>query len=146
MPHEYARGTWQEVRSFSPAVASAPGRTIWLAGEVGLALEDADFDRETAGLGGLRFAEGFDAQVHSLFRRLRRTLERFGGRLEDIVTMTVFLTDPGQGRRFVEIRSEYFPPGQYPASALICAGSFPVPEILVEVQAVAVLPAAGQPR
>ena len=90
--------------------------------------------------------EGFEAQAHEIFRVMEERLAAFGGTLDDIVTMTVFLTDPGQGRRFVEIRSEYFPPGQYPASALICAGSFPVPEILVEVQAVAVLPAAGQPR
>ena len=142
MSRETIQGTWQEVRSFSPAVATEGGRTIWLAGEVGLAQEDAELDGETTSLIGLRLAEGFEAQVHSIFRRLRATLERSGGRLEDMVTMTAFLTDPSQGKRFVEIRSEYFPAGQYPASALIVVPQFPLPEILVEVQGMAVVGAA----
>ncbi len=142
MPREHMQGPWQEVRSFSPAVATAGGRTVWLAGEVGLAQEDAELGGETTALTGMRLAEGFEAQVHSIFRRLRATLERSGGRLEDMVTMTAFLTDPSQGKRFVEIRSEYFPAGRYPASALIVVSQFPVPGVLVEVQGMAVVGAA----
>ena len=45
-----------------------------------------------------------------------------GGRtLDDIVTMTVFITDSRYGDEFVELRKKYFTQG-YPCSALIGAG------------------------
>ena len=142
MPRDHFQGTWQEIRSFSPAVATVGGRMLWLAGEVGLVHEDTELTTETTSLTGLQLAEGFEAQVRCIFRRLQATLERAGGGLEDIVTMTVFLTHPSQGKRFVEIRSEYFPSGQYPASALIVVSEFPLPGILLEVQGMAVIGAA----
>jgi len=58
--------------------------------------------------------------------------------LDNITTMTVFITDNRFGDRFVEIRKEYFDQG-YPCSALITVHSLARPEMLVEIQAIAVL-------
>ncbi len=127
MAREYFQGTWQQNRSFSPAVATRGGRHVWLAG-VG-----ATQDEEGRSLAG-----DFEAQAHAVFRAIGRTLERAGGRLQDIVTMTVFILDVRHGDRFVEIRKQYFP-GGYPASALITVAGFARPEMMIEIQAIAVV-------
>lgn len=52
--------------------------------------------------------------------------------------MTVFITDIKNGNRFVEIRKEFFPGGRYPGSALIGIKELARPEMMVEIQAIAV--------
>ena len=102
------------------------GRTIWLAGQV--AVEDG---------AGRSLAGDFDGQVREIFARLGRTLEEAGAKLADMVTMTVFITDPRLGDRFVQLRKEIFG-DNFPASALITVAGLARPEMLVEVQGVAV--------
>jgi hypothetical protein len=41
-----------------------------------------------------------------------------GGKLADLVTMTVSINDPRHGDRFIKIRHEMFPDGKFPCSAL----------------------------
>ena len=127
MTREYFKGTWQEDRSFSPAVKTRGGEQVWLAG-VGAWRDER----------GNVLAGDFDAQVHATFRQIERTLERAGGKLQDIVTMTVYILDGTNGDRFVELRKQYFTDG-YPGSALITAAGFAKPEMMVEIQAIAVI-------
>jgi len=127
MPREYIKGTWQENRSFSPAVVTRGGKTVWLAG-VGMWR-----DREGKSLAG-----DFEAQVHASFATIAETLVRAGGKLQDIVTMTVFILDVRHGEQFVELRKAYFP-GGFPGSALITVAGFAKPEMMVEIQAIAVV-------
>jgi enamine deaminase RidA (YjgF/YER057c/UK114 family) len=81
----------------------------------------------------------FDSQVGVAFERMRKTLEAAGGQLEDIVTMTVFITDMSNGTRFTQLRRQFFPEDRYPASALIGIKELARPEMLVEIQAIAVV-------
>lgn len=128
MPREYLEGTpRQEQRAFSPAVITTGGKQVWLAG-VGRTV-DAE---------GNELHGDFDAQVHASFRAVRDVLERAGGKLDDIVTMTVFILDVRHGDRFTAIRKEYFSENA-PASALITVAGFARPEMMVEIQAVAVV-------
>lgn len=127
MPREYYKGTWQEDRAFSPAVVTQGGKHVWLAG-VGM-WRDED---------GNALVGDFEAQVRASFRAIETTLERAGGTLQDIVTMTVFILDVRHGDRFVDIRKEYFMDG-FPASALITVSGFARPEMMVEIQAIAVV-------
>lgn len=124
-------GTWQEGRSFSPCVATRGGRIVWAAGHGAVA--DA---------AGRPLAGDFDAQTRESFRLLEATLARAGARLRDMVTMTVFVCDSRHGDRFTELRKEYFPDG-YPASALITCAGFARPEMMVEIQGVAVVDDGG---
>ena len=124
-------GTWQEGRSFSPCVATRGGRIVWAAGHGAVA--DA---------AGRPLAGDFDAQTRESFRLLEATLARAGAGLCDMVTMTVFVCDSRNGDRFTEIRKEYFPDG-YPASALITCAGFARPEMMVEIQGVAVVDDGG---
>ena len=116
-----------QARGYSQAVVTEGGRTIWLAGQV--AAEDSS---------GRSLAADFDGQVREVFARLGRTLEEAGGRLADMVTMTVFITDARLGDRFTQLRREIFG-DDYPASALITVAGLARPELLVEVQGIAVI-------
>jgi 2-iminobutanoate/2-iminopropanoate deaminase len=76
--------------------------------------------------------------VRATFERIRANLARAGDTLDDIVTMTVFIRDMQYGTRFTQIRREYFQQG-YPCSALIGIDSLARPEMMLEIQAVAVV-------
>jgi 2-iminobutanoate/2-iminopropanoate deaminase len=116
-----------QARGYSQAVVTEGGRIVWLAGQV--AADDSS---------GRSLAADFDGQVREIFARLGRTLEEAGGRLADMVTMTVFITDPRLGDRFTQLRCEIFG-DDYPASALITVAGLARPEMLVEVQGIAVI-------
>ena len=118
----------QKERAFSPAVITEGGKTVWLAGHAGL--EDAS---------GKSLAGDFDAQVRAAFAAINRTLQRAGGSLDNMVTMTVFIVDVRYGDRFVQIRREMFPQDNFPASALITVSGFARPGMLIEIQGVAVI-------
>src|SRR6266581_3432928 len=115
-----------QARGYSQAVVTEGGRIIWLAGQV--AGEDS---------AGRSLAADFDGQVREVFARLGHTLEEAGGRLADMVTMTVFITDARLGDRFTQLRCEIFG-DNFPASALITVAGLARPEMLVEVQGIAV--------
>jgi enamine deaminase RidA (YjgF/YER057c/UK114 family) len=114
-------------RAYSQAVITEGGRIVWLAGQVG-----------AADTSGNSLAGDFDGQVREVFARLNQTLEEDGGSLADMVTMTVFITDARYGDRFTELRKEIFR-DNFPASALITVTGLARPEMLVEVQGIAVI-------
>ena len=116
-----------QARGYSQAVVTEGGHTVWLAGQVGGA--DAS---------GRSLAGDFDGQVREVFARLGRTCEEAGGRLADMVTMTVFITDARYGDRFTQLRCEIFG-DDFPASALITVAGLARPDLLVEVQGIAVI-------
>jgi len=126
LKRSYLKREAAQARAYSQAVVTEGGRTIWLAGQV--AIEDG---------AGRSLAGDFDGQVKEVFRRLGRTLEEAGAGLGDMVTMTVFITDARLGDRFTELRREIFG-DNFPASALITVRGLARPEMLVEVQGVAV--------
>lgn len=128
MPRGFVTGTGQAQRSYSPAVITRGGRLVWLAGAGG-ATDDQ----------GNSLAGNFDAQARQAFRNIEATLKQAGGSLKDIVTMTVFTLDVRHGDRFVELRKQFFPDGGYPGSALITVAGFARPEMLIEIQAIAVI-------
>ena len=118
---------FQKERGYSPAVTTQGGRIIWLAGH------------EAADSNGKLSADDFEGQARAAFASIDRTLKRSGGSLQNLVTMTVFIKDPRYGDQFVKLRSEMFPDGKFPASALITVSGLAQPGMLVEIQGVAVI-------
>jgi len=116
-----------ERSGYSQAVVTQGGRTIWLAGHTGAV--DAS---------GKSLAGDLDAQVRAVFAALAATLAEAGGKLSDMVTMTVFITDPRNHRRFTELRREILGEN-FPASASIAISHLANPNALLEIQAVAVI-------
>ena len=118
----------QKKRAYSPAVITQGGKTVWLAGQT------ATQDEQGNDISG-----NFEAQVKTIFSLIDKTLQRCGGSLANMVTMTVFINDPRNGDRFVAVRKELFQDGNYPASALITVSNFAAPGMMLEIQGVAVI-------
>ncbi len=130
MQKSFVRGTWQQKRAYSPAVITAgSAKTIWVAGHTG-AVDDA----------GKSLAGDFDAQCRQTFRNIEKTLAEAGAKLADLVTMTVFLIDARHTTRMTELRTEIFGK-DFPASAAITVAGFAQPDMMIEIQCVAVCPA-----
>lgn len=126
---EYLKGdARQRERAYSPAVKINGGTTVYLAGQTGYQDEK-----------GEAYPDNFDGQARVAFARIRKTLEAAGGKLDNIVTMTVFITDMANGTRFTQLRKEFFEDERYPASALIGIKELARPEMLIEIQAIAVV-------
>jgi len=127
MEKSFVTGSWQQSRAFSPAVITKGEQTTaWLAGHTGAATDD-----------GHSLAGDFDAQFSQTFRNIERTLSQCGCKLADIVTMTVFLIDARYTTRMTELRAQLFG-DNFPASAAITVSGFARPEIMLEIQCVAV--------
>ncbi len=138
MPREYYKGTWEQVRALSPAVVTRGGRIVWLSGDIGASESEEELTGQSIEHDLIHFPTDFDTQVHNTFKRIGATLGKVGGKLKDIVTMTVFIKDGRNQQRFVELRKQYFPDNA-PASALITVTGFAIPEMLIEIQAIAVI-------
>jgi 2-iminobutanoate/2-iminopropanoate deaminase len=121
-------GDFPRSRAFSKSITTEGGRIVWLAGQTTVADES-----------GKSLVGDFEGQVRDCFARIGKTLAEAGGTLKDIVTMTVFITDVRNGTRFTELRKEIFQT-DFPASALITCVALAHPGMMVEVQAVAVVP------
>jgi enamine deaminase RidA (YjgF/YER057c/UK114 family) len=123
----FVRGTWQQKRAFSPAVIIAgPAKTIYVAGHTGQKTED-----------GTPITD-FAVQCRRTFQNIEVTLAEAGAKLSDLVTMTVFLTDVRHTTSMTEIREEIFGK-DFPASAALTVTGFAQPEILIEIQGIAVI-------
>jgi enamine deaminase RidA (YjgF/YER057c/UK114 family) len=122
------KSEFQKQRAFSPAVITRGGKVVWLAGQT-----------TTTDESGKDISGNAEAQARSVFALLDKTLHGVGGSLQDMVTMTVFIKEPRFGDRFVALRKETFPGGNFPASALITVSNFARPGIEIEIQGVAVI-------
>lgn len=125
MDKTFIAGTWEKARAFSPAVIVTGGKMIFVAGHGGQVDDN-----------GKSLAGDFEAQTRQTFRNIEATLKQAGATLEDLVTMTVFITDSRYGKQFTDIRLEIFKK-DFPASALITCDGLARPEMLVEVQGIA---------
>lgn len=138
MPREYHQGTWEQVRALSPAVVTRGGRVVWLSGDIGAAESEEELAGQSIEHDRTHFPPDFDSQVHNTFRRIGATLGKVGGTLHDIVKMTVYIKDGRNQQRFVELRKGYFPENA-PASTLITITGFAIPEMQIEIDAIAVI-------
>ena len=81
----------------------------------------------------------FAAQCHSVFRNVRKVLESCGAHWEDLVDVTVFLTDMQRDfHTYNQIYAEYFQDHQ-PCRTTVGINSLPTP-IAIELKCIAVVP------
>lgn len=85
----------------------------------------------------------FDAQAEQTFRNLKRVLEAGGSSLENVVKVTIFLTDMGNFSKIVELRGKWFTP-PYPADTIVEVTSLALPELEIEIEAIAVADEAAE--
>jgi reactive intermediate/imine deaminase len=120
---------WKPRGSYSQVVISEPGRMVFLAGQVAV-----DEDGNIVGPANIR------AQAMQVLQNIRRGVEAAGGTLKDIVTMTVFTTDARYHSEVNEIRREVFG-SEFPASTMVQVVALARPELLLEINAIAIIPA-----
>ena len=87
--------------------------------------------------GGIVGAGDFDAQAEQTFRNLARVLAAGGSSLDRVVKVTIFLTDMSNFPKIVELRKRGSP-APYPADPIDAARSLALPELQIEIEAIAV--------
>lgn len=123
----YVKTDAAQRNAFSISVATEGGKVIWLGGQTG-AMDD---DHHS-------LAGDFEGQAKQVIKRLTQTMEKNGGKLSDIVNMTVFITDVRDGRTWIDVRKAAFG-DNFPGSALITVSALQDPNAKIEVQAYAVI-------
>jgi len=114
---------------YSHAVA-ATGRLVAVAGQVAI-----DERGEVVGPGDAR------AQAERVFENLRLALASAGATFDDVVKLTCFLTDMSILPVVREVRDRHLDPDRPPASTAVQVVSLVSPELLLEIDALAVVPA-----
>jgi enamine deaminase RidA (YjgF/YER057c/UK114 family) len=118
---------------YTHVVVAADRRTVYIAGQVA-------FDSTGKVVGGADFR----AQAEQVFGNLRRALASVGASFEDVVKTTTLVTDRKNVPILREVRDRYLDQKRPPASTLVVAGLVR-PELLLEIEAVAVLRAPLRP-
>jgi enamine deaminase RidA (YjgF/YER057c/UK114 family) len=113
---------------YTHVVLAADGRTVYIAGQVA-------FDSTGALVG----AGDFRAQAERVYANLRIALASVGATFSDVVKMTTFITDLANVPALREVRGKYLDPARLPANSLIGVATLARPELLLEIEAVAVL-------
>ena len=83
------------------------------------------------------------AQARFIFARFERLLAAAGASLTDIVETTDYITTTENYAKTADVRREVFRGGPYPAATGVIVAGLLRPGALIEISAVAVLPAAG---
>jgi enamine deaminase RidA (YjgF/YER057c/UK114 family) len=104
------------------------GDTVYIAGQVAF-----DEQNNTVGIGDPQ------AQAEQVWRNIRLAVEAAGGTLADIVKITVFLKDVRHAPAEISVRERLFERGRYPICTLVQVANLGLPDLLMEVDAVAVL-------
>lgn len=119
--------TWQDAAGFSQAWRVEGAQSIvFVSGQAPISAE------------GQLVGDGdFEAQTRQVFENLRTVLEQAGSGLDAIVKLTVYLTDMSRLREYTRIKGEFMT-GAQPASTAVGVTALARPEMMVEVEALAV--------
>lgn len=115
---------------FSQIVKAKGGTTIYFSGQVG-------WDEHETLQGGNDLA----AQTRGTFASLKKAVEAAGGQMRDIVSLRIYVVNykREEGRVITECLLEYFPPDALPVTTWLGIQALARPELLIEIEATAVL-------
>ena len=103
------------------------GNTVYIAGQVA-----QDEQGQIVGRGDIT------AQAVQVFENLKKALAAAGADFENLVKITVYVTDPRYREAVSEVRSRYLT-GALPASTGLVVSGLAHPDYLLEIEAVAVV-------
>lgn len=112
---------------YSQVVEVRGGRTLYISGQVSL-----DSAGNVVGSGD------FAAQVKQVFANLKARLDEAGASFNDVVKLNFYLLDASNLQLVRDIRDTYVNRRHPPASTLVVVKQLFRPELLVEVDAIAV--------
>lgn len=96
-----------------------------------------------AGDDGKIVTGGFRAQGEQAFANLRRALEAGGSSLQDVIKVTIFVTDMSNFQQVVELRRKFFVE-PYPADTIAEINALYDPDALIEIEAIAAVRTAQE--
>jgi len=80
-------------------------------------------------------------QAKATLTKIKYLMEEAGGCMDDIVKVNIFVTDIKRREEVWRARREFFT-GDFPVSTLVEVSALAAPELLVEIEAVAILGAS----
>ena len=83
-------------------------------------------------------------QTRVILQNIRDALQEVGADMGDVLKVTVFLTDIADRAAVNPVRKEFFGDAK-PASTLFEVSALAVPDMLVEIEAIAGIPEGAQP-
>src|SRR5262245_56714622 len=118
--------------NYTHAVVVEPGRMVYVSGQVA-----RDAAGKVVGPGDMK------AQAKQVFENLKIALEAAGSDFANVVKLNSYLTDMTQMAAYRDVRKQYFGDLPHPpASTTIGVSRLVDPDLLLEVEAVAVVAAA----
>jgi enamine deaminase RidA (YjgF/YER057c/UK114 family) len=116
------------IPNISMAVRAEAGKVMFLSGHV---------PADASG----KFPTGLEQQLDQVFSNMAGTLKAAGTDFRSLARITIYVKgyDPSMLDTIRKVRDKYVDPRQPPASALIGVQSLFLPEVLVEVDAVAIV-------
>ena len=112
---------------YSQVVEVRGGRTLYISGQIAV---DSS--------GNLVGSADFTAQVKQVFANLKARLDEAGASFNDVVKLNFYLVDADNLQMVRDIRDAYINRKAPPASTLVVVKQLVRPELLVEVDAIAV--------
>ena len=82
-------------------------------------------------------AGDFDAQAAQVFENLDYVLGLAGSSMRNIINVNIFLTDMANFPKIMELRERYFT-APYPADTIVEVSALALPELMIEIQAIAI--------
>jgi enamine deaminase RidA (YjgF/YER057c/UK114 family) len=125
--------TMHHPAGYTHVVEVTAGRPVYIAGQIAL-----DPSGALVGPGDIA------AQTRQVFDNLRAALQAVGAGFEQLVKLTYYLVDATQLPVVREVRDQYLNPQQPPASTAVEVRRLAREDLLIEVEAVAVV-ASFQP-
>ena len=123
-------GVWSPgARAFSQGVIAGEGVTLYITGQVAW-----DENDKVVGIGDVA------AQTAKTFENIRTIVEAAGGSLEDIVSLTIYFLNRAHLPAIQEVRRQHIKTPGAPASTAIQVAGLVLPELLVEITPVALIP------
>lgn len=120
----------QTTAGFSQVVEVTGGRTIYLAGQIA-------FDAS----GTLVGRGDFGAQARQVFENIKEALAAVGADFSHVVKLNIYLLDRANLPALREVRDQYVNTQAPPASTLVQVSGLALEDLLLEIEAVASLPA-----
>jgi 2-iminobutanoate/2-iminopropanoate deaminase len=114
---------------FSSGVKVPAGQLVFVSGQVA-----RNAQGETVGKGDIK------AQTRQVLENIKSVLEAAGATMDDVVKVSVFVTNLEEHfSQIHEVRAQYFKQ-DYPASTMVEVKALASKELLIEIEAVAVIP------
>ena len=116
-------------RGFQMGAVQPDGVVIHLTGQVAWSADEKIVGKDDV-----------EAQTRQIFDNISKLLEKVGGKLSDVVSITTYFTDRTQLPAIQRVRTEFFESGKEPVSTSVMVAGLGHENFLVELTPLAVIP------